>query len=168
MLASLWLTSTAVATVYKWIDKNGVVHYSDKPVPGATPVVVAPAQTYQAPKPIAAKPAQNNPVAGVSTEELGCTLQTPIDGQTFANTTSVVFNFAGPKGTTPVLELDNRRFTAKPNGIAIVVEPIVRGEHAARMVFLRAGGAVLCSTPRIKFVVRQPGLLNNPARRPAR
>jgi hypothetical protein len=43
---------TAVAqttTTYRWVDAQGVVHYSDTPQPGAQVIQLAPAQTYRAP-----------------------------------------------------------------------------------------------------------------------
>jgi len=45
------------ATVYKWVDENGVTHYSDQPHPGAQKVTVAAPQTYSAPPPPAVAPA---------------------------------------------------------------------------------------------------------------
>ena len=36
------------ATVYKWVDENGVVHYSDQPHPNAEKVHVQAVQTYKA------------------------------------------------------------------------------------------------------------------------
>src|SRR5262252_10689165 len=41
--------SVALATtVYKWVDENGVVHYSDQPHPNAEKVHVQAVQTYKA------------------------------------------------------------------------------------------------------------------------
>ena len=33
-------------TVYKWVDANGVTHYSDQPHPGAEKLEITGAQTY--------------------------------------------------------------------------------------------------------------------------
>ena len=42
-------SSLAVATTYRWVDSAGVVHYSDRPQPGAEKVNLPPAQTYTTP-----------------------------------------------------------------------------------------------------------------------
>src|SRR5579872_4850470 len=41
--------STLAAPLYKWVDAQGVVHYSDKPHEGAVKLKLPPAQTYKAP-----------------------------------------------------------------------------------------------------------------------
>ncbi|MCC5793056.1 MAG: DUF4124 domain-containing protein [Legionellaceae bacterium] len=46
MLWILVLTVASHAAIYRWVDKNGVVHFSDKPRKGAEPVHLAPLQTY--------------------------------------------------------------------------------------------------------------------------
>jgi len=35
--AAVFISSSAVAQVYRWVDSQGVIHYSDKPVTGAKP-----------------------------------------------------------------------------------------------------------------------------------
>jgi hypothetical protein len=47
----------ANAQVYKIVDKNGNVIFSDKPAPGAKEIYVPPVQTYSVPKPKVATPA---------------------------------------------------------------------------------------------------------------
>lgn len=43
----LVLSTTVYADIYKWVDEKGVVHYSDTPKPGSTPVVLPSPQSYQ-------------------------------------------------------------------------------------------------------------------------
>ena len=44
------VVATAAATyTYRWVDSNGVVHYSDHPPAGAEKVLLPSAQTYNAP-----------------------------------------------------------------------------------------------------------------------
>ncbi len=48
VLATLLMIATAAsATVYKWTDSDGTVHYSDQPQPGAEEVSTVPIQTYR-------------------------------------------------------------------------------------------------------------------------
>ena len=45
LLSLLW--STAIAEpAYTWVDENGQVHYSDRPVPGATEIELRGAQGF--------------------------------------------------------------------------------------------------------------------------
>ena len=44
-------------TMYRWVDAQGVVHYSDQPQPGAQSIQMQSAQTYRAPA--QPKPAAN-------------------------------------------------------------------------------------------------------------
>ncbi len=44
-------TSASAATVYKWVDDNGVTHFSDQPNPKAQKLEMAGAQTYGAAAP---------------------------------------------------------------------------------------------------------------------
>jgi len=56
-LGLLWLAGGAAAqtiTTYRWVDAQGVVHYSDTPQPGAQVIQLQSAQTYRAPAPSAA------------------------------------------------------------------------------------------------------------------
>jgi uncharacterized protein DUF4124 len=39
--------ATAGTVLYRWVDTDGIVHYSDRPAPGAEKVQIASAQTYK-------------------------------------------------------------------------------------------------------------------------
>jgi hypothetical protein len=47
---------TFATTVYRWTAADGVVHFSDQPVPGAEKITIGPAKLYDTPK--VATPAQ--------------------------------------------------------------------------------------------------------------
>lgn len=71
LLCSFAACFASAATVYKWTDADGVVHYSDKPVPGAEKLQTGSAPAHagtvvpNAPKP-AAKPVKPPPRLGYS------------------------------------------------------------------------------------------------------
>src|SRR5437660_1912233 len=46
-LAGFSVASHASATLYKWVDADGITHYSDRPAPRAQQVHIAAAQTYK-------------------------------------------------------------------------------------------------------------------------
>jgi len=48
LLVMLLLAAPALAQeVYRWVDENGVIHYSDQPREGAERITVAPPQSYE-------------------------------------------------------------------------------------------------------------------------
>jgi len=57
LLLTLALHSAAAKEMWRWVDERGVVHYSDRPQPGAERVDLDPAQTYTAP-PVETAPAE--------------------------------------------------------------------------------------------------------------
>ena len=81
-------TCDGAATVYKWVDDNGVVHFSDQPNPKAQKIEVAGAQTYAAPAPAAPAPAATAPPSAAAAPPV-CVIDNPAAGQVFLDTTSV-------------------------------------------------------------------------------
>src|SRR6266853_1989658 len=84
------LASLAVAgTVYKWVDENGVVHYSDQPHPEAQKVDVPPVQTYKGGASLPAMPPTGPTAPPASSEPAsayqGCAISEPANDQTFTN-----------------------------------------------------------------------------------
>ncbi len=165
---SMMLTAPlATAEVYKWVDKDGVTHYADRPMPGATEVKLPPAQTYQAPAAAAgqvAVPAALPPApADATTRDVGqaCELRSPKDNDVLVNVQSIVFTFAGPEGSTPVLVLNNKRYNAQNDANSIVVQPAPRGAYEAKLTFLNGRREVVCKVPPVTFFVRQPSVLRN-------
>lgn len=159
------LTGTAArAEVYKWVDKDGVTHYSDRPGPGAEEVVIPPAQTYQAPPPqaIAPSPAPPPPRGGAAAKP-GCEIRSPVSEEVLLNVQSVTIRFAGPEGATPVLMLNKKRYVAEAGANSIKIEPAARGAYEARLSFQNAQRETVCTAPVVTFYVRQPTVL-----RPAR
>ena len=51
ILSLLLVSPIAVGGVYKWVDENGEVHYSDKPVENAKQMRVPGAASKPAPRP---------------------------------------------------------------------------------------------------------------------
>src|ERR1700729_1916615 len=78
------------ATVYKWVDDNGVVHFSDQPNPKAQKLEISAAQTYgsqgAASKPAAAPAAAAPVTSGVPAV---CVIDTPQQGAVFLDTFSI-------------------------------------------------------------------------------
>lgn len=52
----LLIMTPIYADIYKWVDANGDVHFSDKPHQGAETITLPPTQTYSPPKTTTAPP----------------------------------------------------------------------------------------------------------------
>ncbi len=163
----LFLLSTAAfaATVYKWVDENGVTHYSDQPHENAQKVTVAQPQTYKAPKPppqqAAAPPAAPKPAAAYSS----CAISQPANEDTFPNADSVnvaVETSPGVReGDEVVVLLDGSRVpNFPPSGGGATIQPIDRGSHSLQTLVRDSAGRVVCQSASITFTVLQPSILN--------
>src|ERR1700683_1832119 len=76
------------ATVYKWVDDNGVTHYSDQPHPGAQKLDISGAQTYESQDvAVAAPPATTARPAAVGPGT--CAIDSPAAGQVLIDTYSL-------------------------------------------------------------------------------
>ena len=167
---TLLLSMTAMAaTVYRWVDEQGVVHYSDQPHPGAEKVHLQAAQGFQASSSststeVAGAP---GPVAG----GLTCEIDSPTNEQMFMNAHSVsghvrMSSDPGPNAQLNVL-VDGMPVSADSSG-AFTVDPIDRGQHTVSATVTAAGGQTLCQAPAVTFYVHQPSkLAPNPVNRPA-
>ena len=165
-LLAMLTSSLCLAEIYKWVDKDGVTHYSDRPAPGAAEITIPPAQTYQAPPPqtLPAPPAARTAVPA-RTANAACELRAPKPEEVLLNVSSITLSFKGPEGLSPVLMLNNKRYTAERDANSIKIEPAPRGSYDARLTFVNNRNQVLCAVPAVTFYVRQPSVINSPARR---
>jgi hypothetical protein len=160
------VAAPAHAQAYRWVDKNGTVHYSDQPVPGAERVDLPSAQSYKAPPapPVRVTTTPATGAAGAASAKMTCAITSPVQDETFPNDRSVTISYRGPEGYFANLYLNGARVDAQSAGTSLVVTPIARGSYQAAVVFSNTGsGAEVCRTPTVTFHVRQPSLLN-PAR----
>src|ERR1700752_952274 len=163
------LASLAVAgTVYKWVDENGVVHYSDQPHPEAKKVDVPAAQTYKGAASVPAMPA-GPPAPPASAQPAsayqGCAIAQPPNDQTFTNVDSlsiVVRTDPGLRaGAQVFLTLDGQPLNGgKPTGSQFTLSPVDRGTHSVQAVVRNSEGGVLCQSPGVTFNVHQPSIQN--------
>ena len=160
---SLVCTVAFSATVYRWVDENGVTHYSDQPHENAEKVHVAAPQTFQAP-PAPRVPTQNAQPAR-SSPSYQCQVVAPANDDTFPNaqsvTTSVQVAPALQNGDQVFLLMDGARVPGFPTqGGSFTISPIDRGQHTLQAVVQDASGKLVCQSPNVSFTVLQPSVLN--------
>lgn len=162
---SLVCTVALSATVYRWVDENGVTHYSDQPHENAEKVHVAAPQTFQAPPAPRVTPQQTAQQAKPPGPGYQCQVTAPANDDTFPNaqsvTTSVQVAPALQPGDQVFLLMDGARVPNFPTqGGSFTISPIDRGQHTLQAVVQDASGKMLCQSPNVSFTVLQPSVLN--------
>jgi hypothetical protein len=152
-LAALTLCLSAVGAfatqLYRWVDAQGVVHYSDQPQPGAEKIQVQNAQTYKAPPP----PKQS--ASAVAKPEDGggtyqCQIVSPTPEQSFFNPETVAIQVA----VIPAVVGSDQIV------VTVDVASPERGAHTINMVVRGADGKTACNPASLTFNVERPSLLS--------
>ncbi len=148
--------SASSATVYKWVDDNGVVHFSDQPNPKAEKLTIPGAQTYGAQAAAIAAPAAAAPRPAATPV---CVIDTPAAGQAFLDTFSIsghvtLANLGAAAQAT--LRMDGLDISALlgPGG-SFAVSQVDRGEHTLTLQVTNARGEVICEGTAVTFSIRQ-------------
>jgi hypothetical protein len=163
-LMSVACTVAVSATVYKWVDENGVVHYSDQPHENAEQVQLKAPQTYTAPKtPVGPRQAPRQAPSRPGAAYQSCAISEPANDQVFTNTDTVTAGVtvqpAVRPGDTAVVTLDGQRVPGVPaSGGQFTIQPVDRGTHSIQITVQDSSGATLCSSSAVTFHVQQPSL----------
>lgn len=169
MLAVLFADiASADQEVYRWVDENGVVHYSDQPQPGAEKLRIesAPAPGTRLPgaatRPRAAAPQQPAQADGaVGYESL--TIAEPAAEETLWNiaaTLNVTLNLQ------PSLRQGHRLrvyFDGEPrevSGTRFTLDEVYRGVHNIQAEVVDANGNVMIRSQPNRFYVQQTTVIN--------
>lgn len=158
-------------TLYKWVDANGTIHYSDRPMEGATPIQIetAPPRPPQSSAAAArATPAAESSASSEPFRYESCAITTPKADEMFMNSFSVAaawsFRPALRTGDQVKLALDGALVQGVPAGAtSFTIAPIDRGTHTLMVSIVDAQGRGVCQSPGVTFHVQQASL-NSPAR----
>lgn len=173
----LLVGATAGATeVYRWVDSDGVVHYSDRPKEGAERVQLQEAQTFPAPP---VRPRSSSAAGDEESDDADASRYQKLEivrpGQE-----EVLWNIGGQTDVSMRLEprlqigdrvslyLDDRVVETGAGGLQAQLTELTRGVHVLRAeVRDRTGTVLIRSQPRT-FVVQQTSIQNpnNPANVP--
>jgi hypothetical protein len=156
----------AATTVYRWVDENGVIHYSDQPHQNAEKLHLQTVQTYNSSADTGAFAAQPPAPAAVHTNTYtGCAISSPQDASTFMNldtlNVSVRTDPALHPGDQIYVLMDGQPLNnGAPTGSQFTVSPVDRGSHTLQALIKSSSGEVLCQSPGVTFDVHQPSLQN--------
>lgn len=166
-LMSLACSVALATTVYKWVDENGVVHYSDQPHPNAQKLQVEGVQTYSSRGASVPSPASraSETSAESNRQYRGCAIAQPLDQQNLANAQSVFIRVATDPMPRPgdriYITLDGQVLNGgQSTGMSFNVTPIERGSHSVQAQIRDNGDQVVCQTPTVTFYVQQPNLFS--------
>jgi hypothetical protein len=164
--------ATSSSAVYKWVDENGVTHYSDQPHPGAQKIQLQAAQTYKAPGQRAATVTPRNRPSGAQPYTT-CVVSRPTSQEMFQNTQSVPASVhVEPDlraGDRVSVLLDGAPVQSDiPVDSEFALNSVYRGAHSLAVKVEDSTGAVVCQSPSVAFNVRQSSVLapNSPLASP--
>jgi hypothetical protein len=152
-------------TTYRWVDAQGVVHYSDTPQPGAEKLKIQPAQTYSAP---ASGATNNRPVVPEQNPRSvyqSCSVMHPAAEQSFYAPESITVSV----NVQPSLRAEDH-LSVTLDGTALepaedsrlhfrIADPD-RGTHTLSVSVQDASGTVVCNSPGVTFYVQRPSKLS--------
>jgi hypothetical protein len=148
--------SASSATVYKWVDDNGVTHFSDQPNPKAQKLEITGAQTYDSQSAtVAAPPRTAAPGAGAAPV---CVIDSPGTGQVYLDTFSITGHVTlSPAGSgQAMLRMDGMDVSGllAPSG-SFTLSQVDRGDHTLTLQVNDSRGSILCQAAPVSFSVRQ-------------
>jgi hypothetical protein len=169
-LAASGLSGTASsAEVWKWVDANGVTHYSDQPVPGATKIEVRAGNISEAraPQP---PPSDESDSGSPAAPASYVTFQIvrPTSEQTLVNTAGqvdVAISVVPQLKATHRLNLylDGKLVTGFPrNATSYALTEVPRGSHNVNAVITDADGNTIQESASVAFTVRQESIAQPP------
>jgi hypothetical protein len=161
--------SAQAQDIYKWVDQDGVVHYSDQPgspdaelvpYPGlgaAPPDDAAPPDLYQSTP-------SDQPPAGRTYQSLRILSPTP-DEVFFGGDVSVSVQLELDRdlrpGDTVVVFLDGQR-VQESTELSATLTDLARGTHFVRAAVTDEGGSVVITSPQVTFHLRQNSIATPP------
>ncbi len=161
VLLGLLAASTALAQAYRWVDNDGVIHYSDRPVPGAERIILPKANTttiraYQRAEPTSPASQADNTPAAFRYESLE--VVSPGAEETLWNIEGVL---SVSVALNPPLQAGHQ-VRAYFNGNAQVVsgtsfqiEEVFRGVHNIQVEVIDATGKLMIRSRTNRFYVQQ-------------
>lgn len=164
-LISLACSVAFATTVYKWVDENGVIHYSDQPHPNAQKLQVEGVQTYSSRSASVREPAESESASTTPNPYKGCAIAQPLEQQNLPNAQSVFVRVAADpvprSGDRIYITMDGQGLNGgQPTGLSFNVTPIDRGSHSVSAQIRSPDGTILCQTPNVTFYVQQPNLFS--------
>jgi hypothetical protein len=156
--AALTVSPAPAATLYKWVDAQGVVHYSDTPHDGAEKIQVSGAQTFHSTPVPVTPPATTAPPAAATGPYVSCSITQPTNGAGLfapeAVDVAVQTQPALQPGDYVSAAVDGQSLGSEGTHFRITQPD--RGDHTVSAEVRNADGTVLCTASPVTFSVQRP------------
>ncbi len=184
MLASLAAFAGQAAVVYKWTDSDGVIHYSDQPVPGAEKIFTASgpspggtASSARSANPASSGPPEKRTAPGLNYTQFSIT--SPAPDQTFFGDDVISVHLTLDPGLKPEHTITwhlNGKASRRSGTDRDAIQPAPPGSRHLRhrrdhhgsddRRILEHRQRQLLRPPAVRVVASAPETLANPFRRP--
>ena len=164
VLLSLLAASTALGQAYRWVDDDGVTHYSDRPVPGAERVFLPSSSSSQVrtarPPAASSQASQASPADSVQGPFRYESLEvvSPTAEETLWNIEGVL---SVSVALSPSLQAGHQvraYFNGNPqlvSGTSFQLEEVWRGVHNIQVEVIDANGKLMIRSQTNRFYVQQ-------------
>jgi hypothetical protein len=167
LLSTILAAGGVSAEAYRWVDSDGVVHYSDRPEPGAEEVELPEANTttvrrYANTARPSSRTEQNkdtNDSVGYASLEIAA----PAAEETLWNiegvlNVSVALSPALQPGHQLRVTLDGK--TQSTSGMSLTIQEVYRGVHNLQAEIVNQDGKSLIRSKSVRFYVQQNSVRN--------
>jgi len=164
------------AVVYRWVDADGVVHYSDQAVPGAEKIITAGRSSLNGSSPPAAPPpnlnpngVQQRPGAAAPARASAITIVSPQAEQSFFNDEPINVELSLPQLAPEQLvtwHLNGKELDQSPSTTMFVLPNPGRGTFAIAATITNQSTGKVQSTQSVTFYVHEASLLSPQHRNP--
>jgi hypothetical protein len=158
LLSALSGTAASAAPAWTWVDANGTVHFSDRPVPGARQVELSGAQGFGTQ--VAARAPRVDDPAATRAPYQAIEIVSPADQETLWNIGSVLpvqvrFQPGLQPGHRFDLALDGQRRNLNTTNARVTLPDVFRGAHTLQVVVLDSTGTEVMRSAARTFFVQQ-------------
>ncbi len=169
LLASLLSTAVLAQQAYTWTDESGVVHYSDRPFPGAATIDLRAAQGYSAPQPVRVTPEPTDaaPAEEEAPEQPYTTFNVirPVQQETLWNIGAVLdvevdLQPGLQQGHRLGAYLDGQLIDVGARTTQFQLPDVFRGMHTLQAVVLDVDGDEVVRSLATSFMVQQTSIQN--------
>jgi hypothetical protein len=165
LLSALSGTAASAAPAWTWVDANGTVHYSDRPVPGARQVELSSAQAVGTRAREGGPRALGQPEAGAASAYQSIEILSPADQETLWNIGTLLpvqvrFQPALQPGHRYDVLLDGQRRNVNTVASRVTLPDVFRGTHTVQIVVIDAQGTELARSEPRTFIVQQTSTQN--------
>jgi hypothetical protein len=175
VLLSLAAFAGQAAVVYKWTDSDGIIHYSDQPVPGAEKIFTASSPTPGGsassahPANPVGSPARKNVAPGLNYNQFSIT--SPLPDQTFFGDDVISVHLdldpALKPDQTITWHLNGKQVEdLGPTATQFALPHLDRGTYAIAATITDQTTGQSSSTDSVSFFVRQPSALSPQHQKP--